>query len=240
VYLHTGAAAVALAEMTKDSDLALDPGRLASSPLIEEAMTRAGFTPDPIARQPGAWLSPGGIPVDLMVPEALSGARSRRSARIPPHAPHVARRAVGLEAAVVDHAPMIIRALDVNDHRTFTAEVAGPAAILVAKLHKLAERRDATNRLQDKDAHDVYRLLIAVPTADLATPMTGLMLNPLSGPVTAAALIYLDDLFAAGARALGSTMAGRAEQGIGEPDTVSASAAALAGDLLTLVHGPRH
>lgn len=54
-----------------------------------------------LRKQPGSWLSPKGIPVDLMVPEALAGASGRRGARIPPHSTKAARRAVGLEAAVV-------------------------------------------------------------------------------------------------------------------------------------------
>ena len=37
-------------------------------------MERAGFYPDPEKNQPGAWLNPDGIPVDLMVPEALAAA----------------------------------------------------------------------------------------------------------------------------------------------------------------------
>ena len=39
-------------------------------------------------------------------------------------------------------------------------------------------------------------------------------------------------MFAAGPEALGSVMAGRAEAGVGEPDIVAASVAALADDLL--------
>lgn len=35
IYLQTGSANVALAETTKDSDLALDPRRLSDDPLIE-------------------------------------------------------------------------------------------------------------------------------------------------------------------------------------------------------------
>jgi len=51
--------------------------------------------------------------------------------------------------------------------------------------------------------------------------------------VTKQALIYLSDLFAAGPDALGSIMAGRAEEGVGDPLLVSASVAPLAQDLLT-------
>lgn len=53
IYLHTGAAAVALAETTKDCDLAIDPRALGHEPLLEEAMARAGFHPDLLHPQPG-------------------------------------------------------------------------------------------------------------------------------------------------------------------------------------------
>jgi len=103
IYLHTGAAPVALAEATKDNDLAVDPRRLSDSPLLDEAMTRAGFHRNLTSPQPGGWLSPSGIPVDLMVPEALADARGSRGAGIPPHHPHATRRTTGPEAAVVEH-----------------------------------------------------------------------------------------------------------------------------------------
>ena len=86
IYLHTGNALVALAEATKDSDLALDPRRLDDDPLLEEAMTRAGFHLNTFSGQPGAWMNRAGIPVDLMVPEDLAGigTKNTRGARIPP------------------------------------------------------------------------------------------------------------------------------------------------------------
>ncbi len=155
IYLHTGAAPVALAEATKDSDLAVDPRALSDDPLLDDAMTRAGFHRDLEHPQPGAWLSREGIPVDLMVPEALAGGPARRGARIPPHSRHATRRTRGLEAAVVDHAPMTITALDPRDRRHAEIAVAGPAALLVAKLHKLGERKNDPGRLVDKDAHDI-------------------------------------------------------------------------------------
>lgn len=111
VYLHTGSADIALAEATKDSDQALDTRSLGDQPLIEQAMQVAGFMQRPNSGDPGAWTSPTGIPVDLMAPAALGGAEGKRGARIPPHASTAARQAVGLEAAVVDHAEMEIRAM---------------------------------------------------------------------------------------------------------------------------------
>lgn len=121
VYLRTGGADVALAEVTKDSDLAIDPRELRSDPRIEVAMERAGFYPNPFSGQPGAWMNPAGTPVDLMVPEDLAGpgGRNARAARIPPHNKRSTRRARGLEAAMVDHPLMTIAALDPADRRSY-------------------------------------------------------------------------------------------------------------------------
>jgi hypothetical protein len=232
VYLRTGGLAVALPETTKDCDLALDPRALGERPLIEEAMRAAGFELQEERQQPGTWVNADGIPVDLMVPESLSAAGGRRGARVPPHSKLAMRRAAGLEAAVVDHSPLTIAALTPGDTRVFTANVAGPAALLVSKLHKLAEREGDPDRLADKDAHDVYRLLVGVPTEELVASLSRLRRDAVAGAATQVALAALDRLFAAGPPALGSLMAGRAETGVGSPAVVSASVAVLAGDLL--------
>lgn len=235
IYLHTGAGAVGMAEATKDSDLALDTRILPNKPLLEQAMTAAGFRRDLQSPQPGSWLNAAGIPVDLMVPESLAGPSGRRGARIPPHSKHAARRAAGLEAALIDHTSMVVNALASGDGRAYAARVAGPAALLVAKLHKLGERQVTPGRLVDKDAHDLYRLLRVIPTSRFASTLPQLAQDELAGMVTKQALAYLDDLFAAGPDALGSRMAGRAEEGVGDPDVVSASVALLAQDLLVAI-----
>lgn len=231
IYLRTGSATFALAEATNDSDLAIDPRTLGEDPRLEEAMTGAGFILNPVTQQPGAWMSPTGIPVDLMVPGHLAGSGSRRGVRIPPHDRHSARRAAGLEAAIIDQSPMTVESLD-DDGRSAIINVAGPAALLVAKLHKLGERFDTPDRLNDKDAHDTYRLLVAIETPDLATTVRELLADELSQEVTAQALAYLEQLFTS-PETLGSRMAGRAEEGVGQPDTVSASVSFLAQDLLS-------
>lgn len=233
IYLRTGSATFALAEATKDSDLAIDPRKLGEDPRLEDAMTRAGFILNPVSQQPGAWVSPNGIPVDLMVPEHLAGSGSRRGVRIPPHSKRSARRAAGLEAAIIDQSRMTVDSLDGNG-RSAVINVAGPAALLVAKLHKLGERVDNPDRLNDKDAHDVYRLLVATETPDLADSVRRLRADGVAGDVTAQGLIYLSQLFAS-ADALGAMMAGRAEEGVGEPDVVSASVSVLAQELLSAV-----
>lgn len=237
IYLHTGAATVALGEATKDSDLAVDPRALSDSPRLDDAMQRAGFHRNLTEPQPGSWLSPGGIPVDLMVPAALAGSGGRRGARIPPHSRHATRRTPGLEAAVVDHAPMTITALDSDDRRSAVIEVAGPAALLVAKLHKLGERQDRPERLLDKDAHDIYRLLAATDTGSLSRTLADLRKDELAGATTTEAIHYLDQLFASRPDALGSKMAGRAEELVGDPAVVSAAVSALAADLVAALRG---
>ena len=50
------------------------------------------------------------------------------------------RRATGLEAAVVDNELMVVGALDASDPRRHEVRVAGTAALVVAKVHKIGER----------------------------------------------------------------------------------------------------
>lgn len=233
VYLRSGSANVALAEATKDSDLAIDPRRLSDDPRVESAMTQAGFMPNPTSQQPGAWINATGIPVDLMVPEALAGGGgpTARAVRVPPHDRRSMRRARGLEAAIVDNSYQQIASLDPSDTRVYSARVAGPAALLVAKAHKLAERIEAPHRLNDKDAHDMYRVLVAIETDELVKGFRHLLSEAVSKPVSEEALRHIADQMAAGPDALFSMMAGRAEEGVGDPTTVALSTSVLAGDL---------
>lgn len=237
VYLRTGGAPVALAESTKDADLALDPRELTLDPLVDAAMLKAGFLLDPEKNQPGAWLTPSGMPVDLMVPDSLAGpgGPQTRGVRLPPQNKRAMRRAKGLEAAVIDHDIVKVAALDPSDPRIIDARVAGPAALVVAKVHKLHERLDRPDRLNDKDAHDVYRILIAIETADLARRFNVLVGDTVCSDVTRDALLMVKELFADGPTATGALMAGRAEYGIGNPEAVALSAAVLAQDLLDAI-----
>ena len=234
VYLRTAATQVAIAETTKDSDLALDLRSLNDDPRIEAAMTDAGFKRDPDKQQPGACLSEDQIPVDLMVPEQLAGGggKQSRGARIPPHHKHATRRAKGLEAVLIDNSSLEITSLDPADTRRYDVLVAGPAALIVAKLHKIEERAKAPDRLVDKDAHDLYRILVATTTEQLASSFTMLRFDDLAGTVTEEAIDLLASLFASGPDAVGSVMAGRTEEGVGEPETVANQTSILAADLV--------
>lgn len=61
---------------------------------------------------------------------------------------------------------MDIAALDNRDERRLAARVAGPTALLIAKAHKIQDRLAPgvrLDRLVDKDASDVYRLMLTTP-----------------------------------------------------------------------------
>ena len=180
IYLHTGDADLAVAEFTTDADLGINPTNLAGEPLIDQLLRSKGFTP---RNQPGGWLSQSGVYLDLMVPEALAG-RGRRSADLGAHGKRVARRTVGLEGAWIDCAPSIITSLDPADPRQVTMNVAGPGALLIAKLHKLGERVANDDRIKDKDALDIFRVLRAVPTNDLSRRLQLMMASTAARAVT--------------------------------------------------------
>lgn len=227
IYLHTGDADLAIAEYTTDADFTVAPAALADAPLLADLLGTAGFTQ---REHPGSWLSPDGIYVDLMVPEHLAGSGSR-GARLGPHGKRAARRAKGLEGALVDRDVRTIGALDADDHRTVDMWVAGPGALLVAKAHKISERVDLQNRVRDKDALDVYRLLRACDTIDVATRLGHMLGDSVAEDVTRQAIDHLPELFGAPGSA-GVTMAVRAA-GIAEPpDVLAASLVALVEDLI--------
>ena len=168
----------------------------------------------------------------MLVPEALGGS-GRRGARLgPPHGSDVARKVRGLEAAVFDNAPMQIEALDKKDPRQYEIAVAGPAALLVAKLHKLADRASIATRLYNKDALDVLRLLRAVSTEDLSRSILRLRKEEMSASVTEEAIEFLGRDFGSD-DAPGTMMCVQATQGLENPEEIAASCAALATDLLS-------
>lgn len=109
--------------------------------------------------------------------------------------------------------------------------MAGPGALLVAKAHKIAERVGAPDRLRDKDALDVLRLLRAVDTSLLVDRLTALARDELSAAVTVEAQAHLERLFSTAASE-GALMAARAAGPSEDPATIAASLAALVNDLL--------
>ncbi len=220
---------------TTDADLSIDPDRLQPRPGLEAVMRDAGFRlkdEDTGHPEAGIWqariAAPHGrddliIPVDLIVPEAVAPPGGRRGARLGgEHGRRAARKAIGLEGALVDHSPVEIRALDEADPRCITVEVAGSTALLVAKLHKIDDRRRRPDRLTDKDAGDVLRLFMSTTTDRTAQGLCVLLDDSRSAEVTRIAIDLLESLFGT-PRSLGTQMAVRALTGVLDPTTVHAT-----------------
>lgn len=142
IYVYTGDTELDVAEYTTDADFTVSPRDLAGTPHIEELPMAAQFVPGPNL---GSWRSHDGVVVDLMVPEGLAG-KGSRSADLSPHVTSSARRAKGIEGSLVDRDHKVIHSLDPLDPRSARLWVAGPAALLVAKAHKIHERKDAPGR----------------------------------------------------------------------------------------------
>lgn len=239
VYLRAGESELALAPYTTDGDLALDPTALTPDPALEAVMRGVGFE---LSTEPGIWVARAviaekqvAIPVDLIVPEGFAPPGGRRGARLGTHGNRAARRARGLEAAIIDKDPMRITALDASDERAVTVDVAGVAALLVAKAHKLHDRfqRGRSDRLDDKDAADVFRLMQVSSPAIVGTTLAELGSHEIAGPPTTAAIGYLDELFGRRGRA-GIQMASRALQGSIPQERVMAICVAYIAGLLEL------
>jgi len=247
IYLRTGSAhlSMTVAPFTTDGDLALDPRHLADQPALETAMTEAGFSLDSVGDhvEPGIWVKATEldgqiyeVPVDLIVPEAANNGGGRRGARLGVHGNRAARRAVGLEAALFDNTTSAISALEESDSRSVVGAVAGPAALLVAKLHKLHDRvdRGTQERLNDKDAADVIRLMQATSPVQVGTNLAQLSAHQLAGPATSSALGYLEELFGRRGRP-GILMAARALRLALPEERVQALSVAYTGALLQTV-----
>lgn len=242
VYLRTGDADLAVAPYTTDGDLVLDPAVLGQTPPLETALRRAGFLPRSDSSV-GAWVTsrPGDagkmteVIVDLLVPASVSPGRGRRAARLPGHDPMVARVVAGLDGALVDNDKMALTALDANDPRSFDIRVAGPAALLVAKMFKLGDRK-GTDRLSDKDALDVLRLLRGTSTEEMCRRMMLLRKDDRSIKAAAKGIEIMGELFGT-PDAPGIRMAVRSAGVLADADEIALSCHLLATDLLKELRG---
>ena len=117
-------------------------------------------------------------------------------------------------------------------HSTSWFPKRSPAPLLVAKVHKIAERAGTADRVSGKDALDVLRLLRATDTATLADGLVQLSTHDLSAAVTTEAIDQRPLLFGT-PEAAGIAMAARAARPNAEADVISASFVALVSDLLS-------
>lgn len=160
---------------TLDSDLAIDPRILETTPPIRQTLIDAGYQHR--HGDPGLYWAPGssddqplnGAQVDVLVPEEFATGKGRRDAGIPGNNRHAARRVDGLEATLYDRDLMAINMLDETEGGV-EAFVAGPAALIIAKAVKIAER--GGDRLKAKDASDVFLLLRSFDADELERRFT--------------------------------------------------------------------
>jgi hypothetical protein len=203
VYLRTSEAALRSAAFTSDGDLAIDPAVLGDEPLVDEALAAAGFRLRD-ADQPGLWVRSEvvgdrevEVELDILAGDSLTA--GGRAARIPPHGKMSAKKVPGIEVAVVDRAPMLVRSLNPDDARSVAVDVAGPVALLVAKAFKIEDRlRDAAkrpDRLVDKDAADVLRIMMAVPVREVSDSFADLVGDRRVGEVAIKGLALLRGQF---------------------------------------------
>jgi hypothetical protein len=178
IYLQTHEADTSpFLPFTLDSDLAVDPRKLETVPPIRQTLIEHGYQHR--ADNPGLYWAPGssddrpldGAAVDILVPEEFATGRGRRDARIPGDNERAARRVPGLEAALYDRDLMTIGGFG-EEQRGIEAFVAGPAALIVAKAQKIADRGD--ERLKAKDASDVFLLLRAFDVHELGARFAAL------------------------------------------------------------------
>jgi hypothetical protein len=205
-------------------------------PPLEKALEEAGFAPK-TESSVGVWVSRRvtsqqvaiDVGVDLLVPASVSPGRGRRAARLPGHETRAARLVRGLDGALVDADLMTLGELDAGT-RAFDVRVAGPSALLVAKLHKISER-EGTGRQSDKDALDVLRLLRGTETDELAGRYERLLADDRSEEAASTGRQLLETQFARGS-GIGIAMAIRSAGVLADADEIAASCEALASDLL--------
>lgn len=231
IYIHTGDADEAIAALTVDGDIAIDPDLVGDEPLLEDALSGSGFQLNE-RRNPGEWRNADGVEVDLLVPETVAPGGGSRSVEIPPHSSRSTRRVTGLEGALVDHGLHRIEAFAEGDDRAHEIRVAGPSALLVSKLHKIHERLEAkATRRNPKDCHDVYRLLRDVDPVTMRAGIETLLAADLSRGPTLTALAYLRVLFGS-PQSPGSAQAGETIRFLGDESEVVEGSSLLAIELL--------
>lgn len=235
IYLQTVDFVSEVAPTTVDADFAIDTTVLENSPDIELVLLESNFKYS-ASGNPGQWMTPNGIPVDIMVPSKSSGrAGIGRSARLIGHSNKSVRRTDGLEACVVSFKLMKISSFSLDDKREFTIRVASPASIIVAKCFKIAERLETNRNIANKDSFDVYRLLAHIPMGELVQEFLKLLSDNSSNETTVKGIQYFAKLFTGNLSAPGIDAVGAAIENVGNVEIAKASVLALAQELINLL-----
>jgi hypothetical protein len=240
VYLRVGEAEIPVAPTTTDADISFDPAVVKKEPALDALMKEAGFwRRKDIGGNPlvGIWEKRQGhvlVSVDLLIPAAVAPPGGRRAARIPGHGMGALLKVPGIEASLADAGALQVASLESDDFRSFEIRVAGQGALLVAKVHKILDREQQGNRLNDKDALDVFRLLRGTSTEEMAHRLSVAAEDARSRDATLYAVESVPSLF--GNRdGEGVRMAVRATEGLLPEAEVVASLTALTDDLMSAV-----
>ena len=147
---------------------------------VGQAMQAARFKPAP--GDPGVWYGSAvvdgrklDVTIDLILPEAAAPPGGRRGARLGAHGKRAARRAVGLEAALVDHSPMTVVALEESVGARLSKlrqdPLAGPATeAAIGDIRELFGRRRAEGMQMA-----IRALRLAIPEAQVVGVTTDYM-----------------------------------------------------------------
>jgi hypothetical protein len=191
-------------EATRDADIVLNPSFVADSPKIIELLQEIGIEPASRDR-PGIYglSTERALPwaarttFDVLVPETYAGS-GRRAARIVGQK-NAASRAVGLELSLWDRHLMELAMID-DPKKSIEVFVAGPAALLVSKAHKVHERFEQVSirpeRLRPKDSGDVALLMMVSDPKEVAAVMLrSIEAHPEIREVVTAAARWLQELY---------------------------------------------
>jgi hypothetical protein len=163
-------------EATRDADVVINPSFVADNPNIIEILKSIGLE-SAIKDRPGIYglETEFNLPLearttfDILVPEMYAG-KGRRAARIPGQK-NAAGRAMGLELSLWDRHLLKLETVD-EPKKEVEAYVAGPAALLVAKAHKVHERLEQVSsrpeRLRPKDSGDIALLTMVSDPSEVA------------------------------------------------------------------------
>lgn len=166
-------------EATRDSDITINPSFVAEDPKIIEMLKAIGVEPA-LSNRPGIYglIDETGFPLqarttfDILVPEVYAGT-GRRAARIPGQN-NAATRAIGLELVLWDRHMFNLETFD-EPNESVVAYIAGPASLLVAKIHKVHERWEqratSPERLRPKDSGDIALLMMVSDANEVADIM---------------------------------------------------------------------
>jgi hypothetical protein len=166
-------------EATRDADVSINPAFVAENPKIIESLKSIGVEAA-LKDRPGIYglEQEKELPLsarttfDVLVPERYAGV-GRRAARIDGQE-NAAGRATGLELALWDK---YLLELDTADAPRESVEVfvAGPAALLVAKAHKVHDRLQQfaihPERLRPKDSGDIALLMMVSDPSEIMQVM---------------------------------------------------------------------